>query len=167
MTASAEARYRPCVGLAVFNKEGLVFIGRRAGADAIGLTHAWQMPQGGIDRRELPLEAARRELYEETNIQSVALLGDSERWLTYDIPSHLSGLAFKGRYLGQRQKWFAFRFEGEEAEIDVERPGGGEHKPEFDDWRWEQLERVPDLVVPFKRGVYQDVAAIFSRFAVA
>jgi putative (di)nucleoside polyphosphate hydrolase len=157
--------YRPCVGVAVFNREGCVFVGRRrVGANA-NLRHAWQMPQGGIDAGEEPLEAARRELYEETNIRSVALLGAFEEWLSYDIPTPLAGLAWKGRYRGQRQKWFAFRFLGEDSEIDVERPGGGIHKPEFGMWRWERLERVPSLIVPFKREVYQRVAQEFARFA--
>lgn len=140
---------------------------RRLSSDLGELEHAWQMPQGGIDPDEAPLAAAERELYEETNIRSVALLGESDRWLTYDIPASLIGVAWKGRYRGQRQKWFAFRFDGDESEIDVVRPGGGGHKPEFEAWRWERLERAPGLVVPFKRSVYEAVAAEFSRFAAA
>ena len=124
------------------------------------------MPQGGIDAGEEPYDAALRELYEETNVRSVALLGEAADWLSYDIPTPLAGLAWKGRYVGQRQKWFAFRFNGDESEIDVEQPGGGKHKPEFGAWRWERLERVPELIVPFKRAVYEQVAKAFSRFAV-
>jgi putative (di)nucleoside polyphosphate hydrolase len=166
MAGTADGHYRPCVGLAVFNHQGQVFMGRRRfSADVGELEHAWQMPQGGIDPGEDPLAAAARELYEETNIRSVALLGESRDWLTYDIPAPLTGIAWKGRYRGQRQKWFAFRFDGEESEIDVERPGGGGHKPEFDAWCWENLERAPERVVPFKRDVYEAVAAEFSRFA--
>jgi putative (di)nucleoside polyphosphate hydrolase len=161
-------RYRPCVGLAVFNRAGLVFVGRRrAGSAAGALRHAWQMPQGGIDPGETPLEAAIRELYEETNIRSAALIGETDEWLTYDIPTPLAGLAWKGRYRGQSQKWFAFRFTGEESEIDVERPGGGRHRPEFGAWRWERLDRVPELIVPFKRPVYEKVAATFMPLASA
>jgi putative (di)nucleoside polyphosphate hydrolase len=168
MAGNADGLYRPCVGLAVFNRHGRVFLGRRRfSADVGQLEHAWQMPQGGIDPGEAPRDAAERELYEETNIRSVALLGESDRWLTYDIPAPLSGVAWKGRYRGQRQKWFAFRFDGEESEIDVERPGGGGHKPEFDAWRWERLERAPELVIPFKRGVYEAVVAEFLRFTTA
>jgi putative (di)nucleoside polyphosphate hydrolase len=163
--ADAERRYRPCVGLTLINRDGLVFVGRRrVGAD--NLRHAWQMPQGGIDPGEEPYEAALRELYEETNVRSVSLLGETDDWLAYDIPTPLAGLAWKGRYAGQRQKWFAFRFVGEDSEIDVEQPGGGQAKPEFGAWRWERLERVPELIVPFKREVYEKVAAAFLHFAV-
>jgi putative (di)nucleoside polyphosphate hydrolase len=164
--APKDAPYRACVGLAVFNRDGLVFVGRRriGGSDA-PLRHAWQMPQGGIDPGEEPLAAAKRELYEETSIRNVAYLGETEDWLRYDLPTPLAGLAWRGRYRGQSQKWFAFRFEGEDSEIDVLRPGGGKHKPEFGEWRWERLARVPALIVPFKREVYIEVAAAFARFA--
>ena len=161
------ALYRPCVGLALFNREGLVFVGRRkVGANAGNLRHAWQMPQGGIDAGEVPYEAALRELHEETNVRSVSLLGEAPEWFCYDIPTPLAGLAWKGRYVGQRQKWFAFRFLGDDSEIDVERPGGGKHKAEFGAWRWDRLARVPELIVPFKRKVYEQVADAFSAYAV-
>lgn len=163
--ADAGKLYRPCVGLALFNRAGRVLVGRRR-VGAGNLRHSWQMPQGGIDAGEEPYDAAIRELYEETNVRSVALLGEIGDWLSYDIPTPLAGLAWKGRYVGQRQKWFAFRFTGEESEIDVERPGGGKHKPEFGAWRWERLERVPELIVPFKRNVYEQVVGAFSRHAV-
>ena len=158
--------YRLCVGLAVFNREGLVFLGRRgSGPETGNRPQAWQMPQGGIDPGETPIEAARRELYEETSIRSVSLLGEAQEWYCYDLPAPLAGQAWKGRYKGQNQRWFAFRFEGEETEIDVRRPGGGRHKPEFGAWRWERLERVPKLIVPFKRDVYEKVATAFAAFA--
>jgi putative (di)nucleoside polyphosphate hydrolase len=166
MAATAPEAYRPCVGIAVFNDEGLVFIGRRPlGPPDDEPGRGWQMPQGGIDPGETPLEAARRELYEETNIRSVSLLGESERWLPYDLPQQFVGVVWKGRYRGQRQKWLAFRFEGADGEIDVERPGGGAHKPEFEAWRWERLDRLAGLIVPFKRAVYEEVTVEFSRFA--
>ncbi len=165
--AAKSKLYRPCAGVALFNREGLVFVGRRrAGGDAETLRHAWQMPQGGIDEGEAPYDAAIRELYEETNVRSIALLGEARDWLAYEIPTPLTGLAWKGRYVGQRQKWFALRFTGADDEIDVEHPGGGKHKPEFGAWRWERLDRVPSLVVPFKRAVYEQVAEEFARFAV-
>jgi putative (di)nucleoside polyphosphate hydrolase len=164
--AETEGLYRPCVGIALFNREGRVFVGRRkVGAHDGHLRHAWQMPQGGIDEGEAAGDAARRELYEETNVRSAEPLGEAKDWLTYDIPTPTAGLGWKGRYIGQRQKWLAFRFTGAEAEIDVERPADGQHKPEFGAWRWERLERVPKLIVPFKRAVYEKVAEEFAAFA--
>jgi putative (di)nucleoside polyphosphate hydrolase len=168
MSGDPDSGYRACVGIALFNREGRVFVGRRrVGANSRVLRHAWQMPQGGIDPGEPPLHAAHRELYEETNVRSTSLLGETDGWLSYDIPTPLTGMAWKGRYRGQCQRWFAFRFIGEESEIDVERPGGGHHKPEFGEWRWERLERVPELIVPFKRAVYEAVAERFAPYAVA
>ncbi|MBB5753496.1 RNA pyrophosphohydrolase [Prosthecomicrobium pneumaticum] len=158
--------YRPCVGTVVFNRDGLVWIGERsANAELTPGDPVWQLPQGGIDPGEDPLEAARRELYEETSIRSVSLLAEASDWFQYDLPRDLVGIALKGKYRGQRQKWFAFRFEGEESEIDVLEPGGGGHEREFDGWRWERLERLPDLIVPFKRRVYEQVAEAFAHLA--
>ncbi|MCC6890577.1 MAG: RNA pyrophosphohydrolase [Hyphomicrobiales bacterium] len=157
--------YRPCVGTAVFNREGLVFIGRRIdGPEHTDATHIWQLPQGGVDPGEDPWPAALRELYEETNIRSVERLGEIEEWLAYDIPRDLVGQAWQGRYRGQRQKWFALRFLGDDSEIDVAHPAGG-HEPEFLGWRWEPLARVAALIIPFKRPVYDRVVAEFAKFA--
>lgn len=157
--------YRPCVGLAVFNATGRVFIGRRLGGpEHVDAIHSWQMPQGGIDEGEDPFEAALRELYEETNIRSIRRLGEVEGWLKYDIPRDIAGQAWKGKYRGQKQKWYALRFTGDEREIDIANPGGG-HKPEFVEWRWEKLENTPELIVPFKRRVYDDVVKSFIGFA--
>ena len=157
--------YRPCVGLAVFNTQGLVFVGRRLGGpEHVDATHSWQMPQGGIDEGEDPYEAALRELYEETNIRSIRKLGEVEGWLKYDIPRDIAGQAWKGKYRGQKQKWYALCFTGDESEIDIASPGGG-HKPEFVEWRWEKLENAPGLIVPFKRQVYEDVVRNFAGFA--
>jgi len=157
--------YRPCVGFVAFNRDGLAFIGRRIdGPEHVDLTHAWQMPQGGIDAGEEPWPAALRELHEETNISSVERLGEIDEWLSYDIPADLIGQAWNGRYRGQTQKWFAVRFTGAESEIDIAHPGGT-HQAEFSAWRWEPLQNVPDLVVPFKRPVYERVVAEFSKFA--
>lgn len=157
--------YRPCVGIMVVNRAGLAFIGRRIdGPEHVALVHAWQMPQGGIDTDEEPWPAALRELREETNISSVERLGEISEWLTYDIPRDLVGLAWQGCYRGQTQKWFAVRFTGAETEIDIAHPAGA-HEAEFSAWRWEPLQNIPELVVPFKRAVYERVVAEFTRFA--
>jgi putative (di)nucleoside polyphosphate hydrolase len=156
--------YRPCVGLMVLNRAGRVFIGRRIdGPEHIDATHAWQMPQGGIDPGEDPWPAALRELREETNISSVEKLDEIADWLSYDIPSELMGRAWKGRYRGQTQKWYALRFTGDEREINVAHPAGG-HKAEFAAWRWEEMARLPALIVPFKRALYERVVTEFARF---
>lgn len=159
------SNYRPCVGVMLLNQQGRVFVGRRRpkGAhDVVSKRYEWQMPQGGIDEGEEPLAAALRELYEETNVTSVSLLAESADWYDYDLPLE-SGHRWKGKYRGQTQKWFALRFTGEDSEVDIERPAGGAHKPEFDAWRWERLERLPQLIVPFKRRVYEQVLRDFAH----
>lgn len=153
--------YRPCVGVALFNRAGLVWIGCRSDKDAEGEGHWWQMPQGGLDRDEDPFAGARRELYEETSVNTTSLIREAPGWFTYDLPVDLVGQSWGGRYRGQKQKWFALRFQGDDADIDVAHPGGGMHKPEFSEWRWERLERLPELIVPFKRRVYEEVVAAF------
>ncbi len=154
--------YRPCVGVMLLDAEGRAFIGRRADQAAGGESAlTWQMPQGGIDRGEDPYPAARRELYEETNVTSAALIAEAPDWIRYDLPEELGRKAWKGRYRGQTQKWFALRFTGEEREIDVLKPAGGAHKAEFSEWRWAPIETLPDLVVPFKRDVYRAVVDAF------
>ncbi len=122
------------------------------------------MPQGGIDKGEDPLGAARRELWEETGMRTVGLLAEMPGWVNYDLPRELVGIAFKGRYRGQTQKWFAFRFEGDESEIAINPPPGG-HAPEFDAWEWKPMDELPELIVPFKRGVYEQVVAAFRHLA--
>jgi putative (di)nucleoside polyphosphate hydrolase len=160
--------YRRNVGAVVFNRVGRVFLGRRRkrrGGMELVAGHEWQMPQGGIDEGETPIEAARRELFEETNIASVVLLAEAPGWLTYDLPPEALAGRWKGRYRGQTQKWFAFRFEGEDSQIDIERPGDGAFEPEFDAWRWEAIEGLPGLIVPFKRPVYEAVVVAFKGLA--
>jgi len=160
--------YRPCVGVMLINREGLVFIGRRRNkrlVEHVAPGHEWQMPQGGIDAGEDPYTACLRELHEETNVRSVSLIAEAPEWYTYDLPNHVAQKSWKGRFQGQRQKWFALRFEGEDGEIDIDTPGGGAHKPEFDAWRWERLERLPDLIIPFKRPVYERVVEVFAPYA--
>lgn len=159
--------YRPCVGIMLLNAEGLVFVGQRRtkrGSDAAGHKHLWQMPQGGIDPGEEPYRAALRELAEETSIRSVEKLAEAPEWYTYDLPVDATKKTWRGRYQGQRQKWFALRFLGDESEINVESPAGG-FKPEFDTWQWVPMETLPELIIPFKRPVYEKVVAAFARFA--
>ncbi len=150
--------YRDCVGVAVFNHEGNVFVGRRKpdhdSEDKSEVEAPWQMPQGGIDKGEDPLRAALRELHEETNITAVSLLAEAPEWIYYDLPDEALGTALKGKFRGQRQRWFAFAFTGKESEIDVANPGGGKVPAEFDAWRWEKLTRTPSLIVPFKKDAY-------------
>jgi putative (di)nucleoside polyphosphate hydrolase len=158
--------YRPCVGVALINRDGHAFIGhrrRKRGSEVLD-ARSWQMPQGGIDDGEAPIEAARRELLEETNVHSVEFVAELPEWLCYDLPVAARG-RWVGRYRGQSQKWFLFRFVGDEAEIDVHRPMGGAHEAEFDGWRWERFEQLPDVVVPFKRKVYEEVLRVFAPLA--
>ena len=158
--------YRRCAGMLVLNAQGLAFVGRRSsGPEHIDATHVWQMPQGGIDDDEDPYQAALRELYEETSIRSVEKLGEVSDWLSYDIPRAIVGEAWGGKYRGQTQKWYAFRFLGDDSEIDIAHPGGGTHEPEFIAWRWVDLHELPDLVVPFKRQTYERVVTEFEKFA--
>ena len=167
MVKRGDLPYRNCVGIAVFNAEGRVFVGRRKPeGDPEHLSVAdspWQMPQGGIDKGEAPLEAAWRELYEETSIRTADLIAEAPDWIYYDLPDEALGIALKGKYRGQRQRWFALRFTGDETEIDVLAPGGGNHPAEFDKWRWEVLEKTPDLIVAFKRDAYLKVVDAFRN----
>ncbi len=148
--------YRPCVGVALFNPLGQVFVGQRIDTTQ----EAWQMPQGGIDPGEHPVAAAFRELQEEIGTAAAEIIEDIPEWLTYDLPPELLGKVWQGRYRGQKQKWYAMRFLGEDADINLET-----HHPEFHSWRWMRLAELPALIVPFKRGIYEEVARRFAHLA--
>src|SRR3954449_7037348 len=158
--------WRPNVGVALFNASGLVLIGRRFrddGPEIILPGLEWQMPQGGIDESENPRDAMLRELWEETGVTDAAYLGETD-WLTYDFPPYHGPQSHRlAKFRGQRQKWFALRFAGQDDEVDPLTPRHGQ-APEFDQWRWERLDRVADLVVPFRREVYRTVAKLFAKF---
>ncbi|WP_295557584.1 RNA pyrophosphohydrolase [uncultured Hyphomicrobium sp.] len=154
--------YRPCVGIMVLNASRQIWVGQRADApgDAEGRGTWWQMPQGGIDPHEDPRTAALRELQEETAMKTVEVIGETPDWLTYDLPPHLIGKAWGGRYRGQRQKWFAVRFLGDEAEIDLGEPGTP--NAEFITWRWCAADELAAHIVPFKRDVYLEILRVFQ-----
>ena len=157
--------YRPCVGVMILNRDGLVWAGQRisdGNSEYDGSPQLWQMPQGGIDKGEDPLDAAYRE---ETGIKTVTLLAEARDWINYDLPPALIGIGLKGKFRGQTQRWFAFRFDGDDSEIAINPPPGG-HEPDFDAWEWKPMQQLPGLIVPFKRDVYKKVAAVFSRYAV-
>lgn len=152
------ASYRPNVGVVLFHPGGQVWLGRRAKTPP---PYNWQFPQGGVDDGEDLYAAARRELAEETGVVSTTLLGRTDGWLTYDFPPEHSGAKIARGWKGQRQVWFALRFDGHEGEIDLY----GHGHPEFDAWRWAGLEEAVELIVPFKRPTYEAVIAAFRPFA--
>jgi putative (di)nucleoside polyphosphate hydrolase len=151
--------YRPNVGVVLFHPDGRVWIGRRAGTPG---PYNWQFPQGGVDEGEDLEAAARRELKEETGVVSATYLGRTEGWITYDFPEDYRGSKAARGWRGQKQVWFALRFDGREAEFDLKSHG----EPEFEDWRWGYLDETPSLIVPFKRAAYDIVAKAFAPFAV-
>lgn len=153
--------YRPCVGLLVLNRAGHIWIGERIEAknDAEGLGTWWQMPQGGIDKGEDPIMAAMRELHEETGIRTAEIIAETDGWHHYDFPSAFATKAWGGKYRGQKQKWFALRFLGDDSEIDISSP----HMPaEFGRWRWSPKHDLINNVVDFKRNIYRAVLEEFD-----
>lgn len=155
-TAPYEQRpYRPCVGIFLLNNDGLVFAGRRIDSRA----EAWQMPQGGIDAGENPLQACMREMREEIGTNTAELVSQHDDWLYYDIPLPLADRLWQGRYKGQKQKWMALRFTGDDSDINI-----ATEEPEFCEWKWLSPHDLVDLAVPFKRDVYQNVLAAFAPY---
>jgi putative (di)nucleoside polyphosphate hydrolase len=156
--------YRRNVGTVLFNRDGLVLVARRARfQNAEGPAGGWQLPQGGIDENEDPAAAIFRELGEEIGTANAEIIGEYPDWLRYDLPAELIGVAFKGRYKGQTQKWFALRFLGDDSEIRLD----ADPHPEFDAWKWVTLGALPGLAVAFKRPIYEALAHEFARFAAA
>jgi putative (di)nucleoside polyphosphate hydrolase len=154
--ARTDLPYRKGVGILLLNAEGLVFVAKR-----IDMTsEAWQMPQGGIDEGELPAEAAFRELKEEIGTNNATILAESQDWLRYDLPDELVPIIWKGRYRGQEQIWYAMRLNGDESDINI----AGEN-PEFSQWKWVPIETLPDVIVPFKRTLYESLVEEFRAFA--
>ncbi len=145
--------YRPCAGIMMLNKKGQVFVGRRIDTRIA----KWQMPQGGIDEGEEPIDAALRELKEEVGTNNVEMLAESKDWHSYDIPDYLLGKLWGGKYKGQRQKWFAVRFLGDDSEINIETK-----YPEFCEWKWVDAEELPDIIVSFKQELYRIILDEFK-----
>jgi putative (di)nucleoside polyphosphate hydrolase len=154
--------YRPNVGAVLFNRDGKVFVARRADLpNAEGEAGGWQLPQGGIDEHENPRAAVLRELAEEIGTDRAEIIGEYPGWLIYDLPPALVGVALGGRYRGQRQRWFALRFTGSDSDIRLDL----DQNPEFDAWRWVELSELPGLAVDFKRAIYDALVRAFGRFA--
>jgi putative (di)nucleoside polyphosphate hydrolase len=154
--------YRRNVGAVLFSRTGQVLVARRAHfPNAEAAAGGWQLPQGGIDEHEDPKTAIFRELTEEIGTANAEILAEHPDWLTYDLPADLIGKAFKGRFRGQRQKWFALRFLGEDSEIRLD----ADPHPEFDAWRWAEISELPGLAVAFKRPIYEVLTRDFARFA--
>lgn len=153
----AKLPYRPCVGVMLLNAQGHVWVGQRN--DRVADQAAWQMPQGGVDPGEDPRSAALRELWEETGVteDKVQVIAETDNWLPYDLPHDLIPKLWKGRYRGQEQKWFLMRFEGDDADVNIET----EH-PEFSAWQWLAPDQLVANIVPFKREVYTEVLAAFE-----
>lgn len=152
----AHLPYRLGVGIVLFNRDGRVFVGRRIDQTA----EAWQLPQGGIDPGEAPAHAALRELKEEIGTDRAEIVGESRDWLVYDLPDELVGKVWRGRYRGQKQKWYAARFLGDDGDINL-----ATAHPEFDAWKWAPIDALPDLIVPFKRELYRRIVAEFRHLA--
>ena len=145
---------RKGIGIFLLNSKKQLWIGKRIDVK----NDYWQMPQGGIDNNESPLQAMKREMKEETGItENFNVITESKEWLSYELPKDLVNVVWGGKYLGQKQKWFACNFFGKDDEIKLDK-----HKPEFMDWKWIKPEHVLDLVVPFKRKMYEEILRNFE-----
>jgi putative (di)nucleoside polyphosphate hydrolase len=153
MNNTNQLPYRSGVGMMVFNDEKKIFVGKR-----IDNQEAWQMPQGGVDKDEDIESAAKRELFEETGIQSIRIIKRSEKIYTYDLPEHLLGKIWKGKYKGQKQTWFLIKFLGPDSEINI-----NQKHPEFNEWMWVDIQKLPELIVSFKKDLYLSVVKEFSN----
>ncbi len=145
--------YRPCVGIMLLNEKGKVFVAKRIDTEVA----AWQMPQGGIDNGEDPERAAFREMEEEIGSRNAEIIKVHEDWLQYDLPDHLIGKVWKGKYRGQRMKWYLMRYLGQDSDIDLET-----HQPEFSTWRWLDVNELPKTIVEFKRPLYAELVRYFG-----
>lgn len=162
---SKKLPYRICAGIMLINKDNKVWIGHRItpkGGELSLSDKRWQMPQGGIDKGEDPATAAKRELWEETGVTKSTLIGQAPNWIKYDLPDELQGIALKGKYRGQKMAWFAFRYEGDESEINISNPPDGA-PVEFDAWRWGDVDELSNLIVPFKKQLYDEVIEAFKH----
>ena len=154
MIHSKNLPYRKGVGMMVFNDDKKIFVGKR-----IDNQKAWQMPQGGVDENEDCFSAARRELYEETGIQSIRVIEKSKEKYTYDLPEYLLGKLWKGKYKGQKQRWFLIKFLGPDSEINL-----NQKCPEFNEWKWVDIDELPKIIVPFKKKLYLSLIKEFYDF---
>lgn len=156
--------YRPCVGIMLINRQGLVWMGNRIPEADTEPKLTWQMPQGGIDEGEAPHIAAHRELHEETGVrpEHTDVLAETRDWMTYDLPDHLIGKALKGKFRGQRLKFFAMRFLAGDDVVDLE----AHHQKEFSEWAWTPVSEITEMVVPFKQEIYRQVVAEFAPLCV-
>ncbi len=157
MIPFSERPYRPCVGIMLINKDGLVLIAQRIDQRA----EAWQMPQGGVEDDETPSQAAMRELEEEIGTNRAEIIAESEDWIPYDLPRDLADKVWRGRFRGQTQKWFAMRFLGKDEDINL-----ATAEPEFDAWKWTPLANLTDVAAHFKRENYRQVVDIFYHLVV-
>lgn len=148
-----EELYRLGVGIVLLNRLGSVFVGQRIDS----ILEAWQMPQGGIEHGEIPQDAAKRELEEEIGVTEVEVIAESSTWYSYRLPDHMRTSVWDGQYIGQKQKWFVMKFIGQDSSINIQTL-----HPEFNAWKWVNFESIPQLIVPFKRKLYQDLVSEFT-----